>query len=218
MSDYEVYGLYTLSELGEKQYFYVGRTERGVQKRLTEHRLKVAKGHTDLYVYLRENEAQGISCHVDVLRVCRGEEYAPDAERWEVIRLLRAGHDLRNMRYGDRLAREDLVRQVGTPWIRSAQDVAIAKSVAEKRKTKRESRQLQRKELKRMLKKEGIANVSKCLLLPTAIRRRLTYRHSDVSVAKGLKFEELVQMARRYKALDEIRERLAEAAMRPSTE
>jgi hypothetical protein len=31
MRDYNVYGMFTLGESGEKKYFYVGRTEREIQ-------------------------------------------------------------------------------------------------------------------------------------------------------------------------------------------
>jgi hypothetical protein len=76
--------------------------------RLSEHGLKVAHVHEDLCLYLRELRSAGTPWDFEVLRECSEDEHVPDAERWEVIRRLRAGHDPRNMlrrcRHGEELS------------------------------------------------------------------------------------------------------------------
>jgi hypothetical protein len=200
---YYVYGLFTRSDNEEKRYFYVGKTRRAVELRAREHKYRVEKGHEDLYAFLRHLEAAGVRWEEEVLRECGGSEYVPDAERFEVIRLLRLGHDLRNMRYGDASHRGELARQVNTIWIRDASDIAAARSIGKTRRAMRQRRKLQRRELERMLRLEGIPSVLDCGLLSGVMRRRLT-RDGDMRVPKRFTLADLVHQARTYRLLDDL--------------
>ncbi|MCE4543259.1 MULTISPECIES: hypothetical protein [unclassified Caballeronia] len=171
---YIVYGLFTVAEAGKREYFYVGKTRRAVEIRVREHVYSTLRAQQDVYAFLRKLDAADTMWDWITLRECNEGEHAPDAERIEVIRLLREGHDLRNMRYGDAHHRDELVRQRDTLWIRDVQDIAIDRSIKEALKRKRKSRNLQRRELSRMLRTEGIANVRECRLLSKVIRDRLT--------------------------------------------
>lgn len=175
---YVVYGLYTTDDTGKRHYFYVGRTRRSVNVRVREHVQHAARSDVDLAIYLRYLKQQDTSWNHDLLREVRRDEYQQDAERWEVIRLLRLGHDLRNMRYGDATYRAELARQTeDAARIRSLADVTAARTASERmaalRKTVKTRGRLRRKELERMLKSEGLADAGQCMLLGPGLRRRL---------------------------------------------
>ncbi|MGF6768752.1 hypothetical protein P3T18_001222 [Paraburkholderia sp. GAS199] len=191
-----VYGLFTLTQEGEKQYFYVGKTERSVEVRLREHVVKSAHGHENVYEHLRRLELANETWAAEVLRHCVGTEYREDAERFEVIQLLRQGHDLQNMRYGDAKQREEMKRQAADPTIRSLEDVTAARLFAKAFGPRKRQRRLKTRELRRMLREEGIPSVRECLLLSRVTRRRLLDGQNDVSIARGIPLEEIVKTVR----------------------
>src|SRR5664279_3597194 len=121
MVDKCVYGFFFVNA-SAKRYFYVGRS-KDLPRRLQEHRSKKRTGHEDKYEYIRKLEAKGIAWHCEVIETLSGTEYAPDAERWQVIRLTREGHELMNMRHGSIERRKELAEQVRARHIRSVADV-----------------------------------------------------------------------------------------------
>jgi len=98
MQEY-IYALYHYIN-GTKTYFYVGRSERTKGIRFEEHRANVnRKSHTeDVYTYIREQ----VLCQIfeeEILCTC--SDNANDYEDFYVIKLIRDGHNLQNMKHGD---------------------------------------------------------------------------------------------------------------------
>jgi hypothetical protein len=205
-SAYEVYGLFTRTESGEKSYFYVGKTRRTVQQRIREHILRAPNAHEDVYAYIRHLDEAGVQWESDVLRHCDANEYAPDAERIEVIRLLRLNHWLQNMRYGDASHQAELMRQVNDPAIRDVADVAAARVCAARVLEARKRRKLRHKELLERPKKTEILSVQACKLLSDVTRKRLLLAcaGADMSLYKGYSLEELIHQARNYRVSEKI--------------
>lgn len=202
MSTYRIYALFTRDSKGSRSCFYVGKTRRTVAARVREHGNRKLRGHEDLYEHLRRLDREQVAWECEELRHCTLGEYEQDAERFEVVRLLRDGHDLCNMRYGDATHRAELARMKEDPTIRCAADVtkarlAAAAPIQVRRQVKAKGR-LRRKELAAMLKESGIASVQRSPLLRGVLARRLAPRE-DVSVAKEMKLRELVQFARDFR-------------------
>jgi hypothetical protein len=123
MSKEYIYALYHYVN-GDKVYFYVGRSEREQGIRFKEHRRaansKEARFDTDVYNYIREK----VLCTIfdeEVLCVCE-DENPNDYEDYYVIKLIRAGHKLMNMKAGDAkklaelgeiAATDEVIRSVG---------------------------------------------------------------------------------------------------------
>lgn len=209
MSQYLVYGLFTRAADGQKRYFYVGKTRRSIATRIREHVSRLSKGHEDVYNYLRRLDDSHIEWSYECLRFCAHQEYVQDAERYEVIRLLRLGHDLCNMRYGDANHKAELARQTADVSLRSVADVMKARLATEyayevRRQVKNRGR-LRRKALIALLKEEGISSVENCNLIPAAMRRRLTI-NGDLSIYRGCSLAELVRHAREYKTWTAVRD------------
>jgi hypothetical protein len=100
MSD-SIYALYHyLNGKDEKIYFYVGHTNNPT-RRFDEHR-RAANSETkkeDVYQYIRNK----VLCQIfemEVLCDCKAEE-PDDYEDFYVIKLIRDGHELQNMKHGD---------------------------------------------------------------------------------------------------------------------
>jgi hypothetical protein len=144
------------------------------------------------------------------LRHCDGDHYWKDAERWEVIQLLRLGHDLRNMRYGNATRRAELAQQIGDPEIRSASDVTRLRAAAVRAKIFDRSirkQRLHRKLLRSTITETGIPNIAECGLLGGALKQRLITEGFE-KVPRGFDFKDLVCMMRRSRRLEEIRKSL----------
>lgn len=98
-----IYALYRVWN-EEKIYFYVGRSKRAPHIRFSEHQnnARNTKHTEDVYRYIREQATrcdiqlfeQEILCEVD-------SNNADDYEDFYVVKLIRAGHDLKNMKHGD---------------------------------------------------------------------------------------------------------------------
>jgi tRNA uridine 5-carbamoylmethylation protein Kti12 len=97
----QIYALY-YEYADERQYFYVGRTERDPKIRLGEHRSKSRKGTEDVYRFIRERcEPNGIAVWDMELLVNDQGDPTDDCEDFWVVLMIRAGHDLKNMKHGD---------------------------------------------------------------------------------------------------------------------
>lgn len=196
--DYRIYALYLTTPDGSRQYFYVGKTRRAIAARVREHVNRTSRGHEDLYVHLRALAAAGADWACEELRVCDAQ-YEPDVERFEVVRLLRLGHDLCNMRYGDAGHRAELIRLRDDPAIRSAADVRRARldatSRAELRRAVKARGRLRRRALADLLRDTGIPSTRACALLRGVLVRRLT-RHGDVTIERTVSLAQLIQHAR----------------------
>jgi hypothetical protein len=97
----QIYALY-YEYADERQYFYVGRTERDPKIRLREHRSKVRKGTEDVYKFIREQcQPNGIDVWEMELLVNDQGDPTEDCEDFWVVLMIRAGHDLKNMKHGD---------------------------------------------------------------------------------------------------------------------
>lgn len=201
--EFRVYGLYTVDENGNQRYFYVGMTGRSIPERVGEHRHGAYRRHEDVYKYLQQLDRDDINWTWAELRHCKGEHYWKDAERWEVIRLLKLGHDLLNMRYGNVARRAKLAQQVADVTIRSADDVVRARVTSFRaRVVGRSIRQqrLRRKLLKSMLVESGIADVRQCELLGAALKRRLITDGCQ-SIQKGVTLKDVVCITWRSRRL-----------------
>ena len=98
-----IYALYSIKE-DVKSYFYVGRSIREPSERLKEHHYAVRnKSKTeDVYKHIRENL---VLCDIpyfeqEILCWCNDDE-PDDCEDFYVIKLIRGGHKLMNMKRGD---------------------------------------------------------------------------------------------------------------------
>jgi hypothetical protein len=94
-----------------KRYFYVGRSNN-LKRRMREHTYSKAIGHKDKYARIRQLDGIGTPWRSEVIEELPDTSYLPDAERWHVIRLTRAGHDLLNMRHGSVQHRKVLAEQI----------------------------------------------------------------------------------------------------------
>lgn len=97
MSD-NIYALYHyLNGEGKKIYFYVGHTNNP-ERRFNEHRRNAGRTE-DVYKYIRSK----VLCQIfemEILCECKDEE-PTDYEDFYVIKLIREGHELQNMKHGD---------------------------------------------------------------------------------------------------------------------
>jgi hypothetical protein len=196
-----IYGLYYFdsSPIGKKRYFYVGRSI-DVIRRLKEHNYAKKEGHEDKYDFIREIESQGIDWDVDVLKEIPDGEYPPDNERWYVIKLIREGHDLTNMRYGSESRLKELVEQVAATQIRSVSDVAKDRLF----RKYQHSKKLKRRVLKEILKEEGIRDVRSDNLLPRVLHRKLLSQGVK-SIQAGLTISEIYSICRGERKLKRLK-------------
>jgi hypothetical protein len=96
-----IYALY-YEYADERKYFYIGRTERDPKIRLREHRHKAARGTEDVYRFIREQcQPNGIDVWEMELLVNDQGDPTEDCEDFWVVLMIRAGHDLKNMKHGD---------------------------------------------------------------------------------------------------------------------
>jgi hypothetical protein len=97
----QIYALYYEWE-DERKYFYVGRTGRDPAIRKNEHRLKSKSGTEDVYKFIRERlQPSGIDVwDMELLESDNTSSYE-DCEDFWVVLMIRAGHDLKNMKHGD---------------------------------------------------------------------------------------------------------------------
>ena len=170
MEDKCVYGFFFVTG-SAKRYFYVGRS-KDLPRRLQEHRSKKRTGHEDKYEFIRKLEAQGMTWHCEVLESLSGTEYAPDAERWQVIRLTREGHELMNMRHGSIERRNELAEQVRARHIRNVHDVQADRERRAFEGSRRLRRRIGRSWIS-ILKECGIPDVAADTVLPPIFKRRL---------------------------------------------
>jgi hypothetical protein len=110
-----IYALYYEWE-DERRYFYVGRTGRDPKIRHNEHRQKSRTGSEDVYKYIREKlQPSGIDVWDMEVLYSEPNGRPEDTEDFWVVLMIRAGHDLKNMKHGDlhRVALELLARKSG---------------------------------------------------------------------------------------------------------
>lgn len=122
-----IYALYYETAAG-RQYFYVGRTERAGDVRYREHRAAVISDaprfQTDVYRFIRDE----VFCAVFEEEIlCECTENPDDHEDYYVVKLIREGYVLRNMKHGDakRMAATALANS--SEVIRSVKDVRAYK-------------------------------------------------------------------------------------------
>lgn len=120
------------------EVFYVGRTSRPPQVRENEHRRNSVTGTEDKYVFIRELEKDGYAWRMRVIKEIDEADYPPDYERWYVIDYTRKGHDLMNMKHGDKEKRLEIAEQVKNLKIRSVHDVKVERQKAEELKIRAE--------------------------------------------------------------------------------
>ena len=97
----QIYALYYEWE-DERKYFYVGRTGRDPKIRHNEHRLKSRSGTEDVYKFIRERlQPSGIDVWDMELLASDDVSSYEDCEDFWVVLMIRAGHDLKNMKHGD---------------------------------------------------------------------------------------------------------------------
>lgn len=109
-----IYALY-YEYADERQYFYVGRTN-DPKRRLSEHRsnVKNKKHQEDVYQFIRERcQPNGIDVWDMEVLVSEANQRPEDCEDFWVVLMIRAGHDLKNMKHGDlhRIALNLMARQ-----------------------------------------------------------------------------------------------------------
>ena len=190
-----IYAFYT-AEAENRKYFYVGRSV-DVTRRMREHQYSKRKGHEDKYEWIRELEAAGTPWFSEVIESVPTDKYFPDAEKWQVIRLTREGHDLKNMRQGSAERRNELAEQVKAPHIRSIIGVTADRICRKFQASKR----LRRKIWKRELKTVGFLDVPSCFrMLPEVFQRKLIARQeinrTGSAFAKGLPVSDFIQVLR----------------------
>lgn len=113
-----IYALYGIRN-GVKEYFYVGRSEREPSIRFKEHEYSArnTKKQEDVYLHIRQ---EFMRCDVFLVEhevLCWCDEFAPqDYEDFYVIKLIREGYELQNMKHGDqkRLAAIADAKQLAT--------------------------------------------------------------------------------------------------------
>lgn len=167
-----IYGIYTIAEDSvQKKYFYVGKTNN-LARRIKEHERAKATGTEDKYVYMRSIQDQDIQWFYEELVSIPDEDYWHDHERLHVILLIREGHELMNMRHGDRGKLKEIAEQVKDINIRSAADVKYDRESREKSREVvklRRSRKMRRTELRKALRqalKVGIPSIKDDKILP----------------------------------------------------
>jgi len=165
---------------GEKRYFYVGRS-KDLPRRVREHRARKRTGHEDKYQFIRNLEAKGVEWLCEVIETLPCGDYAPDAERWHVIRLTREGHSLMNMRHGSAEHRKELAQQVAARHIRSIADVRTDRQRRKYESSRRLRRRINRRWIS-VLKYRGIPDVAADTALPPVFKRRLL---AQVQVSGG---------------------------------
>lgn len=175
---------------GPRRYFYVGRSQ-DVARRFKQHIYLKAQGHEDKYAYIRELERKGLTWDVETLKVIPDGEYPPDNERWAVIKLIREGHDLMNMRYGSAARLKEIAEQARDPTIRGVADVASQR----KGRAFSAKKRVQRRVLRETLKREGIPDVATDTMLPRRLRSR-AMQSGFTRIQPGMKLEDLVPLLR----------------------
>ena len=111
----QIYALYYEWE-DQRKYFYVGRTGRDPEIRKREHRLKSRSGSEDVYKYIREClQPNGVDVWDMEVLYSEPNGRPEDCEDFWVVLMIRAGHDLKNMKHGDlhRVALELLAKKSG---------------------------------------------------------------------------------------------------------
>lgn len=201
-----IYGLFYFDESasGAKRYFYVGRSIDAF-RRFKQHRYAKKNGHEDKYEFIREIESRGIKWDIDVLKEIPEGEYPPDNERWYVIKLIREGHELTNMRYGSEERLKELAEQVSSTKIRSVADV-------EKYRIRRKyqaSKKLRRRVLFSTLKKNGVPDVLLDHVLPRVLHRKLV-QQGVKSIEAGVPLSEIYNICRGERKLRELEKILPE--------
>ena len=170
----QLYALFTIKG-GHPSYFYVGKSHEPA-RRMKQHVAGARVGrHEDVYDRIRELNAHGISWEMEILGSIAASDYEADAERFEIIRMVRAGHQLMNMRHGSRETQEEAARQVADPAIRSAADVRRDReriTDGKRQASRKLRRDIQLRELNAALQR-GIPDVSQEDAIPAIIRRRL---------------------------------------------
>lgn len=204
-----IYALYTTGpQTLDRAYFYVGRSF-DPEARARQHRRAVATGTEDKYVYMRQLAAVGRAWSWEELGVVQPDDHEHDSERWWVIRLIREGHMLRNMRHGSRKEQLELAAQVSDPSIRSAEDVRRQREQREARQadaTLSRSRQFVRRQRRvdaEAALKSGIRNVATCSALPRGLRHRLV-RDGVVRIEAGVSLRSVYSLTCARARLDEL--------------
>jgi len=98
----KIYALY-YEYAEQRHYFYVGRTNDPA-RRLGEHRrnVKNSKHREDVYQFIRERcEPNGIPVWDMEVMVIEETARPEDNEDFWVVLMIRAGHELKNMKHGD---------------------------------------------------------------------------------------------------------------------
>ena len=97
----QIYALY-YEYADERRYFYVGRTGRDPAIRKREHLSKSKTGTEDVYRFIRE-KLQPNGCEVWDMEIMPtdGTGSFEDCEDFWVVLMIRAGHELKNMKHGD---------------------------------------------------------------------------------------------------------------------
>jgi hypothetical protein len=97
----QLYALYYERD-DQVNFFYVGRTERAPKKRLQEHRSRAKSGTEDVYKFIREHlQPNGIDVWDMQVLVNEAGDPVDDCEDFWIVEMIRAGHDLKNMKHGD---------------------------------------------------------------------------------------------------------------------
>ena len=97
----QLYALYYERD-DQVNFFYVGRTERAPKKRLQEHRSRAKSGTEDVYKFIRERlQPNGIDVWEMQVLVNEAGDPVDDCEDYWIVEMIRAGHDLKNMKHGD---------------------------------------------------------------------------------------------------------------------
>jgi hypothetical protein len=111
----QIYALYYEQD-DQRQYFYVGRTGRDPKIRHNEHKLRSKTGTEDVYKYIRENlQPSGIAVWDMELLVSDDVSSSEDCEDFWVVLMIRAGHDLKNMKHGDAQKIAEIYDLAGAP-------------------------------------------------------------------------------------------------------
>lgn len=200
MKQLHIYGLFTRMLDGTKCYFYVGKTDRSVELRIAEHRRGTGARQEDLYRYLRYLLEREIAWEYEVLQRCVDERSARSAEYWQVAKLLRGKHNLRNMRYGDRFGSRFLQSILTDETIQTEDGVTRARVAfvralihGRMQRRARHRRRLQHREFIDTLARYGIRSIDDCPLVVLASRLKA---HGVTSIKKGVDLKDVVEVAR----------------------
>ena len=175
---------------------------------MSEHQSERAYGSTDLYEYLRDLEALEIEWHFERLQTVYDND-TRDAEQQHLIRLVREGHELKNMRKGSIISLVKLAKTDPAIAERLAtMDLGPAGNKLRDSSGGLASRRLRQNMLKatleHMLRHKGIPDVAACpefkALMPVEhgrIARRAAKRGHTVWIAPGdMTLRDLVCSAR----------------------